>query len=180
MKIYTRTGDKGETSLYGGTRVGKNSPLIDAIGTVDELNASIGLVISLISELKFSEEEKLLKRIQEQLFVLGADLASPANIHKNLKNVRIKQSDITFIERQIDKFDAKLPKMTNFILPGGSEIGASLHLARAICRRAERSVVYANSGLLCRKYLNRLADLLFVLARSVNDKLNVPEIPWLI
>lgn len=185
MKIYTKTGDSGETSLYGGSRVSKSSSIMEAIGNVDELNASIGLIISKVS--KDNELEKIkviLLEIQNQLFVIGGDLASPIGINKNLKNVRIKEKDVDFLERTIDELDDELEPLRNFILPGGSEMGSLLHLTRSICRRAERSVVYSNEdnnlNPLLIIYLNRLSDLLFIIARFTNKIHKIPEKSWTI
>ncbi|HRN86424.1 MAG TPA: cob(I)yrinic acid a,c-diamide adenosyltransferase [Candidatus Dojkabacteria bacterium] len=185
MKIYTKTGDKGETSLYGGTRVAKDSAIIDAIGNVDELNASIGLAISKIPSLKkYAEIQKILLEIQYHLFKVGGDLASPFDINQKLKQVRISEVEVEYLEENIDNIEKKLETLRNFILPGGSEIGAILHLSRSICRRAERSVVYANEenklNPILIIYLNRLSDLLFVLARFTNKKQNIPEKSWII
>lgn len=185
MKIYTKTGDKGDTSLYGGNRVSKSSAIIDAIGNVDELNASLGLIISTIStSIEFHNIGELLLTIQNHLFVVGGDLASPYGINPKLKQVRIDNAEVTFIEKNIDEIEEELKVLRNFILPGGSQTGAMLHLSRSICRRAERSVVYAykenklNPILI--NYLNRLSDLLFVLARFTNNKQNIPEKSWTI
>ncbi|MCA9379958.1 cob(I)yrinic acid a,c-diamide adenosyltransferase [Candidatus Dojkabacteria bacterium] len=183
MKIYTKTGDKGETSLYGGSRVAKSSAIIDAIGNVDELNASMGLIISKISATqKLESIHKILLKIQNHLFIVGGDLASPYEINPKLKEVRISESEVIFLEKNIDKIEKKLDPLRNFILPGGSEIGAMLHLSRSICRRAERSVVYANEDYklnpILINYLNRLSDLLFVLARFANKRQNLTEQSW--
>lgn len=185
MKIYTKTGDKGETSLYGGSRVSKSSEIIEAIGNVDELNASLGVIISRLSSLKnFKDIEKLLIEIQKQLFVVGGDLASPSNINRRLKVVRIKDTDVKLLEESIDNTESQNTPLSNFILPGGSEVGALLHHTRSICRRAERSVVYANTennlNPLLINYLNRLSDLLFVLARLINKRQNIEEHSWII
>lgn len=184
MKIYTKTGDKGETSLYGGSRVKKSSVIIDAIGTVDELNTSIGLIISKLPQKKFIDVNKLLNTIQKQLFIVGGDLASPTNLNTKLKQVRINQDNVEYLEKFIDSTDSELEPLRNFILPGGSEIGAMVHHSRSICRRAERSVVYANKqeelNPILINYLNRLSDLLFVLARYINKELKIPEQPWIV
>ena len=172
MKIYTKTGDAGETSLYGGSRVPKSHLRIEAIGAVDELNAYLGV-------LDMGE----LTRIQNELFTLGADLATPADTNSKLKILRIDAACVALLEKEIDAWTEKLPQLTNFILPGGSKVAAQLHLARAICRRAERSVVRLaeidaklNKNIL--KYLNRLSDWLFVLARKVNADAGVAENIW--
>ena len=183
MMIYTKTGDKGETSLYGGTRTSKKSPRISAIGEIDELNALIGIIKQKIDSLNLSEVKAMLLNIQNELFVVGADLATPYSTNQSLKILRIKMSQISTLEEHIDKFENELDPIRNFILPGGSELGSILHQARAVCRRAERSVVYVgeveriNPNVAV--YLNRLSDLLFVTARYVNKKLGEEETPWI-
>lgn len=178
MKIYTKTGDQGETSLYGGRRVGKDDIRIEAYGTVDELNAQIGVVRTLSLPPGAGE---LLERLQHELFVLGADLATPPEGTPS-KVRRIAQEDVARLEQDIDRLDAGLPELRTFILPSGSPAGAALHVARTVCRRAERRTVrlVRESSLerLPVIYLNRLADLLFVLARHVNHALGSPETPW--
>jgi len=175
-KLYTKTGDKGETSLFGGKRVSKDNQRVCACGDVDELNASLGVVRSLTDEVSV---DKMLEQIQRQLFVLGADLASP----KEIADVpRVTEEDVTRLERFIDSLEGELPPLRNFLLPGGHAVAAHLHLARTICRRAERSAVTLfraeGSGELAIKYLNRLSDLLFVLSRWVNLKKGVDEEKW--
>jgi len=175
-KLYTKTGDKGETSLLGGKRVSKDNQRVCACGDVDELNASLGVVRSLTDEVSVG---KMLEQIQRQLFVLGADLASP----KEMADVpRVTEEDVTRLERFIDSLEGELPPLRNFLLPGGHAVAAHLHLARTICRRAERSAVTLfraeGSGELAIKYLNRLSDLLFVLSRWVNLKKGVDEEKW--
>lgn len=183
MRIYTRTGDKGETALYGGQRVSKTSVRIEAIGQVDELNASIGLVITKLPEKEFKDLKDLLVKIQNDVFVCGGDLATPSESSPRLKRVQITIDSVKFLEEKIDFYNSNLPSINKFILPGGSELGALLHESRAICRRAERSVVYAmeheeiNQN--CQIYLNRLSDLFFVLARFVNQKLGIEEHLWI-
>lgn len=187
MKIYTKTGDKGSTSLYGGQRVSKDSARIEAIGNVDELNTLVGVVVSIIKKdttaEKLAKIQELLTKIQSDLFVCGGDIATPLDVHQNLKQVRIELADVDKLEREIDFYSEKLEPMRSFILPGGSKIGATLHQARAVCRRAERSVVYAMQHEEINKtvqiYLNRLSDLLFILARTVNKYNKIPEQPWL-
>lgn len=178
MKIYTRRGDMGKTSLFGGQEVDKDMCRIRAYGTVDELNSSLGLVLS--HEISASVRHILLD-IQHQLFILGADLATPPESQNRIE--RISREQIELIERNIDELDAQLPQLKNFILPGGSQPGAKLHLARTICRRAERACVGCkNSGEEISdeaiRYLNRLSDLLFVLARYENQEREVKEYPW--
>ena len=177
-KIYTKTGDQGETSLYGGRRVGKDDLRIEAYGTVDELNAQLGVVRTLPLPPGAGE---LLERIQHELFVLGADLATPPE-KTSAKVRRIAEEDVVRLEQDIDRLDAGLPELRSFILPSGSPAGAALHVARTVCRRAERRTVRlvreTSLDRLPVIYLNRLADLLFVLARHVNHALGSPETPW--
>lgn len=178
MKIYTKTGDTGDTSLFGGKRIPKSSIRIDAYGTVDELNAQLGVIRALKP---FADVESILAKIQNQLFILGADLATPLDVTPtNVK--RIKQNEIQFLETTIDQLDSQLEPLKSFILQGGSIVSAQLHVARAICRRAERLV-----DALGRKetigefpliFLNRLADLLFVMARYVNKLAEIEETKW--
>lgn len=180
MKIYTKTGDKGETSLFGGKRVWKDNLRISAYGTIDELNAQLGVTIN---ELKNQELIKILKSIQSELFSVCSDLATPfENEPKNFFIPRIEESYITRIEKLIDEIDSKLPELKNFILPGGSKGAANLHLARTICRRAEREIVSLNKvdkiNPYIEIYINRLSDLLFVLARFENHCENVSDIVW--
>ncbi|MEK6650800.1 MAG: cob(I)yrinic acid a,c-diamide adenosyltransferase [Bacteroidota bacterium] len=178
MKIYTKTGDAGQTSLYGGTRVEKDARRIEAYGTVDELNAHLGVVRTLPLP---PEIAPLLERIQNELFILGADLATPpGNAPDRVR--RVGESEIRRLEQDIDRLDEGLPTLSSFILPSGVPAGAQLHVARTVCRRAERRVVRLvrdeSLDLAPVVYLNRLADLLFVLARHVNHALGAPETPW--
>ena len=178
MKIYTKTGDTGETGLYGGTRVPKDALRVEACGTVDELNACIGCVRSQIQD---AEIDALLHRIQNELFDIGADLAT-LETHPKAESLRIPPILTAELEREIDRFEERLPALRNFILPGGSVGGAAVHLARTVCRRAERCVVSltreetVNPEVLI--YLNRLSDLLFVLARTVNERSAESEPLW--
>ena len=178
MKIYTKTGDAGETGLYGGMRVPKDSVRIEACGTVDELNACIGLVRSQSPD---AEVDAILHRIQNELFDIGADLAT-LETHTKAASLRIPPTLTPEMEREIDRFEDQLPALKNFILPGGSTCGATIHLTRTVCRRAERCVVRlaeaetVNPEVLI--YLNRLSDLLFVLARTVNHRSDEPEPLW--
>lgn len=180
MKIYTKTGDKGETSLLGGERVSKKSDRIEAYGAVDELNSFIGLAIT---EVYDSEVKNLLLKIQNQLFIVGSDLAAP----KTAKTSKIKIHRVTpkfykDIEKAIDHFDAQLESLKNFILPGGSKSAALLHVCRTITRRAERRVVALNNTVKANGniiiFLNRLSDLFFVLARYENKCLKIPDVKW--
>ena len=178
MKIYTKTGDGGETSLFGGDRVSKDDLRIAAYGAVDELNSLLGIAET------FTEDEKLsadLRLLQNQLFTLGSDLTTP--LHKTkVKISRVNDEDITFLENKINYYEEKLPELRNFILPGGSKGSSYLHLARTVCRRAEREIVsLANreeTGVFIIKYVNRLSDLLFVLARYANIISGTSEIEW--
>ena len=178
MKIYTKTGDKGETGLFKGPRVPKHNFRVEAYGDVDELNAVVGVLLVHISD---PEIRDLLESIQHELFEVGADLATPLQ-PKDDPRLRIKENFTTRLEKIIDKAEERLPELAYFILPGGSLGGAMLHLARTVCRRAERSVTRLqevekiNPEIV--RYLNRLSDLLFVLARSVNQANNNPEVPW--
>ena len=178
MKIYTKFGDSGETALFGGTRVRKDAPRIEAIGTVDELNAYIGYAQTLIDDTDLSD---LMAQIQNHLFAVGADLATPAT-HAKAAEFRISENFTTEMETAIDTLSAELPPLMNFILPGGCTAGAILHIARVVCRRSERCVVRltrdedVNPEII--RSLNRLSDLLFVLARTVNFRANAPEPIW--
>lgn len=177
VKIYTKTGDSGITSLFGGKRVDKDSVRIEAYGNVDELNSQIGVILSLKSSLEVS---KKLQRIQKELFVLGSNLATPENV--KIKIPKISKSYITRLEKEIDVWEEGLPKLKNFILPGGSKIGSQIHIARSVARRTERSTVALASqeeiNQNIQVYLNRLSDWLFVLARYVNKLEKVSEIEW--
>lgn len=178
MKIYTKTGDRGETSLFGAGRVSKDALRIEAYGTVDELNSFLGVVRSLKPP---SDIEVVLLRIQNDLFVLGADLATP-HPAGNANNPRIEARHAEELEPVIDGLESKLRPLKAFILPGGSTLGAQLHLARTVCRRAERCVVKLakaeDIGTFPITYLNRLSDLLFVLARYANQLDSEPETEW--
>jgi cob(I)alamin adenosyltransferase len=180
MKIYTKTGDGGETGLFGGERVSKNSQRINAYGTIDELNAYIGLAITEVKDEKVKTD---LQKIQEQLFTVGTDLATPNNEEtKKLKIDRTPSSFYEEIEKLIDDYDSKLDELKNFILPGGSKCAALLHICRTICRRAEREVVSLSDAVKIENniiiLLNRLSDLLFVLSRFENKVSNHPDIIW--
>lgn len=177
MKIYTKKGDSGETSLFGGTRVPKSSLRIEAYGTVDELNSMIGLAAS------YSLSPKgtiWVKRVQEFLFILGADLATPPS--SDTKIDRIGEEEIKTLEQAIDEMEEELEPLKNFILPGGAHAGATLHVARTVCRRAERASVACgeeeNISDDTVKFLNRLSDFLFVLARYENKYASTPEETW--
>ncbi len=178
MKIYTKTGDKGQTSLIGGTRVPKHHMRIEAYGTVDELNSWIGL----INDQEIPAETKtILSEIQDRLFTVGASLASEPEKSK-MKIPDLHESDIELLEFEIDKMNEVLPEMRFFILPGGHTTISYCHLARCVCRRAERNVIHLHENEyvneLVIKYLNRLSDYLFVLARFLAHDLKVNEIAW--
>ena len=180
MKIYTKTGDLGETGLFGGERVSKSSLRIEAYGTVDELNAYIGVAITGVAE---SSVKSLLEKIQNQLFTIGADLATPNNKkNEKLKIKRTPQDFYSAIEKEIDKYEEKLEPLKSFILPGGSAGAAQLHVCRTITRRAERKVVALNNkekiGENIIIFLNRLSDLFFVLARYENAVSGTPDVKW--
>lgn len=177
MKIYTKTGDSGTTGLFGGDRVDKHHARIDAYGTVDELNAFVGLTRSGIAKSELSaipvggDLDDTLARIQNELFVLGADLATPNETKPSVP--RVSSTMTGALEREIDQFSEALPELTSFVLPGGSETASFLHVARTVCRRAERLVVSAakieSINPEVTRYLNRLSDHLFVAARLVNQ-----------
>lgn len=177
MKIYTRKGDTGETSLFGGDRVSKSSDRIEAYGTVDELNSVIGLAASHGLSPK---TQKLSRKVQEFLFVLGADLATPPSAKTRIN--RIVSEDVQFLENAIDDMEEELEPLKNFILPGGSKAGATFHLARTVCRRAERAVVDCSENEDISEtaitFMNRLSDFLFVLARYENKQAGTPEETW--
>lgn len=180
MKIYTKTGDGGDTGLYGGPRVRKHHPRVCAYGDIDETNAAIGVARASAMP---PHLDGILERISSELFLLGAELASPSP--EKGKSPRISQSHIAALERDIDALDAALPALTNFILPAGTPAAAALHLARSIARRAERQVIAlkdAASEFVSAEaviYLNRLSDLLFVMAREANRSAQVPDVPWI-
>lgn len=196
MKIYTKTGDRGTTSLFGGKRINKNSPRVAAYGAVDELNSLIGVVMAEVSRLDYTPGVgsrrrlentpgvgivlKKLTRIQQELFVLGADLATPREV--KVESQSVKKSFITRLEREIDKWTSDLPPLRHFILPGGARAGSLLHLARSVARRGEREIVKLSSEEKINPhvlpYINRLSDWLFTLARYVNKIDHVKETPW--
>lgn len=180
MKIYTKTGDKGETGLLGGERVSKTSPRIEAYGTIDELNSFIGLAIA---EVKDEKVKKVLKKIQNELFDVGADLAAPVTDKSDkLKVKRIPEQFFLDAENAIDEFEKGLEELKHFILPGGSKGASLLHICRTISRRAERRIIALNYEVRIGEniiiYLNRLSDLFFVLARYVNKVSNFPDTIW--
>jgi cob(I)alamin adenosyltransferase len=177
MKIYTRTGDTGDTGLFGGPRVRKDAPRIEAYGTVDELNAVLGLARA---EALPADIDATLARIQNELFDLGAELATPEPAKLNLPT--LSAAHVTTLEGEIDRYEALLEPLKQFILPGGTRGAAQLHVARTCCRRAERRLITL-TGLetvspVLVVYLNRLSDLLFVLSRAVNHLAGQPDVPW--
>ena len=180
QKIYTKTGDKGKTSLIGGTKILKSDLRIEAYGTVDELNSYIGLVNDYCSD---AHSKNILKEIQDRLFTIGSSLARDPKKEIKLHIPDLHETDITLLEKEIDGINKALPEMKNFILPGGHPAVSITHIARCVCRRAERCCVNlkereSNLEPLIIKYLNRLSDYLFVLSRYIGMKNNAPEIIW--
>ena len=181
MPIYTRTGDEGLTALVGGERVRKSTLRVAAYGTVDEANSALGLARGLLPG-ELAELDGLLDRLQRGLFELGSDLATLKNSPAERYVERLDEGDVAELEAEIDRLEAELPPLKLFVLPGGHPAAAALHLARTVVRRAEREAValaeheWVNPAAL--KYLNRLSDLLFVLARYVNHRLGVEEPIW--
>jgi cob(I)alamin adenosyltransferase len=186
MKVYTKTGDTGTTALFGGTRVPKHHIRIESYGTVDELNSHIGL----IRDQEINQLYKnVLIEVQDRLFTVGAILATPPEKEllksgeKRLQNLGITDSDIDFLETEIDTMEESLPQMTHFVLPGGHTTVSYCHIARCVCRRAERLAVHLNdiepTDELVIKYLNRLSDYLFVLARKLSFDLKADEVQWI-
>ncbi len=181
MRIYTRTGDKGDTGLFGGGRVPKNHPRVEAYGDVDELNAILGLARSIES---IPRVDEILVPIQRDLFSIGALLATPIpeKVRQQLEKARIDDDRIAQLEHAIDDGEAELEPLQSFIVPGGTPKASALHVARTVCRRAERKVIALQSevdvpGIVVR-YLNRLSDLLFVLARVANRRSGAAEVTW--
>ena len=186
MKVYTKTGDKGTTALFGGTRVPKHHIRIESYGTVDELNSHIGL----IRDQDIHQDYKtVLIEIQDRLFTVGAILATPPeketlkNGQPRLQQLGILDSDIEYLEKEIDTMEESLPQMTHFVLPGGHTTVSYCHIARCVCRRAERLAVHLNelepTDLHVLTYLNRLSDYLFVLARKLSHDLKADEVKWI-
>jgi cob(I)alamin adenosyltransferase len=178
MKIYTKKGDTGNTSLFGGQTVSKSASRIESYGTVDELNSILGVVRSFGVHPQIDE---WLSALQQQLFILGADLATPKNSSTSIN--RISQKEIDFLETVIDQMDEELPTLKNFILPGGTTVAAALHYARTVCRRAERLTVACAMEVELSEmtviYLNRLSDFLFMLGRYENFKSGEKDTPWI-
>ena len=184
MKIYTKTGDKGETSLYGGTRVSKAAARVESYGTLDELNAFIGLAKAEISDEKVLNQ---LQKIQFDLFTVGSEAATPTDKMllangKNRLDLMISEKEITELELWMDDFDAELEPLRFFILPSGGKAAATVHVCRTVCRRAERAMVFLNETEEVRpeliKYLNRLSDYLFILARYISKISGEKEDYW--
>jgi len=179
MKIYTKTRDTGDTGLFGGARVSKASPRVDAYGEVDELNSAVGWARVAVSNLDL---DALLNQIQNDLFEVGAELGSTDDRKKKSAMPLIAEPQVEALERAIDEYEEGPPALTSFVLPGGSEGAARFHLARCVCRRAERSLVALGAQENLRgelfRYVNRLSDLLFVLARDANHVAGVEDIPW--
>jgi cob(I)alamin adenosyltransferase len=180
VKIYTRTGDAGETALFDGTRVSKADARVSTYGEVDELNATLGLARSVLVAREEAQLSGMLEQIQRDLFALGSRLADPSHrIADRVTKAAVTAEDAARLEGWIDRLDAELPPLRRFILPGGSTAGATLHTARTVCRRAERAMVALGDverDLLV--YVNRLSDLLFVMARAANHRAGTPEVEW--
>ena len=182
MRIYTRTGDSGETGLFGGQRVRKDHVRVAAYGEVDELNALLGVCAAACDDVELGT---VIERLQGELFVVGADLATPQEEGDAVGRrtvPRVSEGMSAALEALIDRFEEGVPPLMNFILPGGTPLAAQLHLARAVCRRAERAVLTASGREALNPealvYLNRLSDLLFTLARAANHRAGHPETPW--
>lgn len=179
MKIYTKTGDAGETGLFGGPRVSKSDPRVDAYGEVDELNAAVGAVRALVED---PELDRHLARVQDELFCVGAELATPAGAKARAAIPEVQARWVEPLEAAMDRWDGELPPLRQFVLPGGTRTAAALHLARCVCRRAERRVVALAAEVevapAVLAYLNRLSDFLFVAARLANHRARREEVLW--
>ena len=180
FKIYTKTGDKGKTSLIGGTKVLKSHWRIESYGNIDELNSHLGLLGDCIQS---DDITMVIREIQDRLFTIGSSLACDPEKESGLKIPDLKEEDITFLEKEIDRMNEELPAMTSFLIPGGHMAVSQAHVARCVCRRAERYCVFLSANgefvePLVIKYINRLSDYLFVLSRYVGLKLGISEIPW--
>lgn len=186
MKIYTKTGDKGTTSLIGGTKVPKSHLRIEAYGTVDELNSYIGLCKDLLTD---AQSKSILLEAQDRLFTIGSSLACDPVKEPKMRIPDLKETDVELLEKEMDRMNETVPEMKSFILPGGHLTLSHLHIARCICRRAERCCVRlelaadtvekgGEAEAIIIKYLNRLSDYLFVLSRYTGHQLNIAEIPW--
>ena len=179
MKIYTKTGDAGETALFGGGRVHKDDARVEAYGAVDEVNAAIGVARGVLED---PDLDGLLSRVQDHLFAVGAELATPRGAKAHAAVPPIDRAWAAALEEAIDRWEAELPRLTHFVLPGGSRLAAALHLARCVCRRAERRAVALRRQAAIEPqvlvYLNRLSDFLFVAARLANHRARVAETVW--
>jgi len=180
MKIYTRKGDDGTTGLIGGARVPKNHIRIECYGTVDELNSLLGVVADAAAQPDIAE---WIREVQDRLFTIGSELATAPGKDVRMKLPDLYPEDIAWLEERIDAMNTELPEMRSFILPGGNLAGSHTHVARCVCRRAERLAVALEAGgdavpELVIPYLNRLSDFLFVLARYLGHRANAPEVPW--
>ena len=179
MKIYTKSGDGGETGLFGGGRVRKSDARVEAYGEVDEVNAAVGAAREAVADAELAAE---LARVQDELFCVGAVLASPPGAKARAAVPAVEARWAARLEQAMDRWDAELPPLRQFVLPGGTRAAAALHLARAVCRRAERRVValaaHAEVDQEVLVYLNRLSDLLFVAARLANHRAGQAELPW--
>jgi cob(I)alamin adenosyltransferase len=184
MKLYTRTGDDGTTGLFGGQRVSKDHPRVEAYGTVDELNACIGFAAAAcdVDQPLHQSLRAIFAQLQSRLFDIGADLATPEGAKHESKITRITDEHVREVEQWIDEIEKSNKPMKSFVLPGGTELAARLHLARTVCRRAERSMIALNhsepvsDGAII--YINRVSDLLFAMARRMNKEARVDDVPW--
>jgi cob(I)alamin adenosyltransferase len=184
MKLYTRTGDDGTTGLFSGARVSKDHPRIEAYGTVDELNAVLGLVLAACDRGHAFERRthEVISALQSRLFDIGADLATPEGAKQQAKIHRIDDADVSEAEAWIDEMESANPPLRTFVMPAGTEVAARLHLARTVCRRAERAIISLGSiepvGDPLLRYMNRLSDLFFAMARRANHERGIPDAPW--
>jgi cob(I)alamin adenosyltransferase len=180
LKVYTRRGDSGETDLFGGARVSKEHVRVSAYGEVDELNACVGAAIAVSGH---DDVVTFMRRVQSTLFDIGSFLATPDAAHRKKAGIpEADQQDVDRLEHEIDRLEQELTPLSTFILPGGTPAAAAFHIARTVCRRAERSAVRLDRedelGGFALRYLNRLSDLLFVLARVENARANIEDVPW--
>jgi cob(I)alamin adenosyltransferase len=184
MKLYTRSGDDGTTGLFGGGRVGKDHPRVEAYGTVDELNSCIGLAAAACdpSHAVCRSILAIFAELQSRLFDIGADLATPQGASHEAKILRVGEQHVAEAERWIDQIDGGNSAMKTFVMPGGTELAARLHLARTVCRRAERAMVHLSRTEAVNPqaiiYMNRISDLLFAMARRANKEAGAPDVPW--
>jgi cob(I)alamin adenosyltransferase len=184
VKLYTRTGDDGTTGLFSGARVSKDHPRIEAYGTVDELNSHLGLAAAACGEHRFERRlREIVGEIQSRLFDIGADLATPEGARNEAKIMRLDDRHVEEAERWIDEIDGSNAPMRHFVMPGGTELAARLHVARCVCRRAERLMVTLNHAEpvtpAAIRYVNRISDLLFAAARRANKEAGVVDLPWI-